>query len=123
MLFYRVEFIMTRIPVVASQLPHHRWLVPALALALALVDASLTAVLLREGASELNPLTNWMLERAGVAGLMGWRLGTALFAIGICIVVAGRHPTLGNWGYQICLAVITAPVVFAIVQVVASWVR
>lgn len=114
---------MAPVSATAPQLPHQRWLVPALALALALVDASLTAVLLRDGARELNPLTQWMLEYAGVAGLMGWRVGTALFAIIVCIVVAGRHPTLGRWGYHVCLAIITVPVVLAIVQVAAAQLR
>ena len=96
---------------------------PALVLALALVDASLTAVLLREGGRELNPLTQWMLEQAGVVGLMGWRVGTALFALVACIVVAHRHPALGRWGCQVCLAIITVPVVLAILQVAVANLR
>lgn len=104
-------------------LPHQRWLVPALALALALVDASLTAVLLRDGAREINPLTQWMLEQAGVMGLMGWRVGTALIAVGICLVVASRRPVLGDWSQQACLAIITAPVVIAITQIAVVWAR
>lgn len=93
---------------------HYIWFV-----FLSAMDVLLTAVALRFGAYEANPLAAWLLERYGVAGLIVLKFTAVPIVIFLCEFIGRHKPPVGARLAEWVVALAAIPIAITLVLLLA----
>ena len=81
------------------------------------LDVFMTFLVLELGGSEANPVANFVLERAGIAGMTVFKFVLVAFVILVCEVLGRRDRAAARRLTLYALALTMTPVVFATILI------
>lgn len=80
------------------------------------LDIMLTWVILHFGGREMNVMADWIIRRAGLAGVAAFKFATVLLVVTICEIVGRVRPVTGRRVATWAIAITALPVVIALTQ-------